>query len=150
MAHRHPPPPALPLSRLPADCDAQQAASSQRELRTLERTIFDIETRYLGAGSNLLTGWSDFARTLFVQAAADGAVSPEQRVFSLSSLTSPLGAAPWPRSLRAVLEAPRVVIVVNKSHKKQPKGGGAAVAKKSAGGGHSSGSGGSKKKTKKR
>jgi hypothetical protein len=81
-----------------------------------------------------------------VQAAADGAVSPEQRVFSLSSLTSPLGAAPWPRSLRAVLEAPRVVIVVNKSHKKQPKGGGAAAAKKSGSG---SGSG-SKKKAKKR
>ncbi len=56
-------------------------------------------------------------RTLFTPP-ADGAVEHADRVFSLSSLSSPLGAAPWPDALVPSADAPRVIIVINKSHKK--------------------------------
>lgn len=70
----------------------------ERDLAALERQIYELESRYLGLPSNLVVGWSRFAQP----PAATGRPAPDSsRIFSLSSRTSPLGAASEWSELRA-------------------------------------------------
>lgn len=73
----------------------------EAELVKVEKQIFDLESAYLEetAGANAVKGWSSFSRA--VQVKKPFPISDEDRIFSLSSLTSPLSGAPWPAPLRS-------------------------------------------------
>ncbi len=72
----------------------QEKRECEEELVTLEKQIFDLETRYLTSSANLLSGFGNFTRT--VTARPVGPLDDSERLFSLSSGTSPLGPIPWP------------------------------------------------------
>jgi Histone acetyltransferase subunit NuA4 len=64
------------------------------ELVALEKQIFDLETRYLNQPTKVTTGFGNFNRTVTQKQV--GPLDDSERLFSLSSSTSPLGAIPWP------------------------------------------------------
>ena len=75
---------------------AQPVRELDEEVAALESQIHQLESRYLTAVCNAVSGWSAFNRTL---QAKPQVVADKTRVFSLSSRTSPLGAVAWPADL---------------------------------------------------
>jgi hypothetical protein len=119
-ARAHPSALLRPLRRLEAD------------LITCEKRIYDLETSYLDetAGRNVIHGWSSFEKCVISAVVSSlgnpNALSPltplalpcriplphkkthspinqNDRVFSLSSVSSPLAGAAWPEALRSHL-----------------------------------------------
>ncbi|KAK8803396.1 hypothetical protein WA158_001090 [Blastocystis sp. Blastoise] len=70
-----------------------QAKQVQDRLNTTEKNIYDLETKYLEdtfAQGNLSRGWEGFIDNRSASLARRTAISREERIFSLSSVTSPL------------------------------------------------------------
>lgn len=66
----------------------------QEDLSKIEQQIFDLETAYLGAS---LKDAKSLAAARAGKLGDIPPVDPQDRIFSLSSLTSPLGDAPFPK-----------------------------------------------------
>jgi hypothetical protein len=102
-------------------CD--RACRVETDLARIEKQIYDLESNYLDetAGSNLVRGWANFSKQVLLLASlarslrvliwpcrslqakkVTGSALADDRVFSLSSVTSPLKERPWPESLRSV------------------------------------------------
>ena len=91
------------------------AVALEAELRELETQIHRIETVYLSrCGANLAQGWSQVERLAGLAPATPADAFRSQRVFSLSSSTSPLGEkTPFPSPAALLPPAgTRVIIVV--------------------------------------
>ena len=68
----------------------------QEDLTRIEQQIYDLETAYLGASLKDAKSLAA-ARAGTLKADSIAPVDPQDRIFSLSSLTSPLGNAPFPK-----------------------------------------------------
>lgn len=99
-----------------ADKDALAAAlkakaSLEEELERIEKQIYDLEGNYLGATAqygNVLRGWAGVGSLDKLPPADDAshAVAPTERLFSLSSVTSPVFRTPAVPGAPAVLPGP--------------------------------------------
>lgn len=72
----------------------EEKKETEEELAALEKQIYDLETRYLTSSTNLIAGFGNFTRTVTTRPV--GPVDDSERLYSLSSSTSPLGPARWP------------------------------------------------------
>ena len=66
----------------------------QSDLAAGGRRLYELEGHILAEPFNVVSGFAGFHKGPAVHATR--AVPPEERIFSLSSLTSPVGDAPWP------------------------------------------------------
>ncbi len=113
----------------------EEAAAIAGDLRALEAQIYALETAALSGSSNVVRGWTGFGPGLQAKPVPP---RPDERAFSLSSRSSPLGAAAWPAALGAAAAAagaPSGTAAATAGRAKGGAGGGGAAA---AGGGKSS------------
>jgi hypothetical protein len=72
----------------------------EADLARVEQQIYDLETTYFDecGGHDIVRGFAAFPKAAVVKKGAAPATD-DTRLFSLSSVTSPLGDRPWPQQL---------------------------------------------------
>ena len=75
----------------------------EADIAAVERQLYELEGHVLAEPFNVVTGFAGFHKGPAINATRP--VLPEERIFSLSSLTSPVGAMPWPAAPAEVARA---------------------------------------------
>lgn len=75
----------------------------EQQIVQVEKQIYELEGHVLGEQHNIVTGFAGLQKGPVLTPASVAKAAPpvnaDLRVFSLSSLSSPLGERPWPANL---------------------------------------------------